>query len=504
MPTELDPFIARLVSRPEWLPTWSNEVWAAIADAGDAAHRRALDRWHAVRERGDATAYGAVAVLLAEAFDDDRALLAFAESTDRATLFEAVLPFAHVMTPEGRCARTLGKLFLTRMLHALGEGRLRTEIIDAIAHLRIDDHGEVYLTTRRALARELAGTPLEDAGERYADRVLVAAARATPNRPEVLRTVLSYWGAAEPLDDVPTAEPRGDEPPASWFATCELIAGVRRGDDAERLVTLAHDTEFWREGAPAAGRAYVDGLERSAAASAEDRLLEVAKADVPASGHAVRAIARRRTRMAGAPSIVQPRIEAVTGELIAAGVIPAPAGPRGTRVVHEAAATGDSALDLAALVLGVSGRAVTFELAAGERPLAEHVRRALAAVAAASGLARVPYELDDHSDIGAGVDVRHLESGVRVAFSDGRMSAAAFDALVPDGHDDEGRALQRIRIDADHVTYALVDPAAWSAYLDWAAATPLPEPSPVPARRASAAERGEQLGGMLGRLFGRR
>ncbi|MGO2110887.1 MAG: hypothetical protein ACTH31_04675, partial [Pseudoclavibacter sp.] len=209
MATELDPFIERLIRRPEWLPTWSTHPWAAIADAGDAAHRLALERWNAVRDQADTAAYAGIAVLLVEAFDDDRALMNFAETTARESFFEALLPYSPILTPGGRAARALGKLFLTRLLHALGDGMLRTEIIDAIAHLRIDDRGEVYLVTRRALASELRGSPAQDEAERYADRVLIAAAEATPDRPEVLQTVLSYWGADEPLDDVPTAELEG-------------------------------------------------------------------------------------------------------------------------------------------------------------------------------------------------------------------------------------------------------------------------------------------------------
>ncbi|GGA60465.1 hypothetical protein GCM10011490_08280 [Pseudoclavibacter endophyticus] len=506
MPAELDPFISRLISRPEWLPTWSNQPWAAIADAGDPAHRRALERWGAVRDHVDPAAYAGIAILLIEAFDDDRALLAFAEATDREAFFEAILPYAPIMAPGGRGSRSVGKLFLTRLLHSLGDGVLRTDIIDAIRHLRIDDRGEVYLVTRRALASELNGTPAQDAAERYADLVLIAAAEATPDRPEVMRTVMSYWGADEPLDDVPTAETQGIEAPASWLATCALIRRSRRAADAERLIELAHDTDFWRSTAkegPGAldASAYVDGLEHSVADSAEDRLLEIAKADLPVSSRAVAAIARRRARMAGAPPIAQPRVDAVTAALLEAGLLEQEPGPRGAEIIREHATATDSPLDLAALVLGVSGRAITFDLAAGAGPLAPLVTRSLAAIALATGSRRIPFDIDDHEELGAGVEARNVDTGVRVVFQGSRMGAAEFDALVPDDVDSDGRGLQRIRIDADHVTYAYVDPSAWGQFIDWAATTPLPDPAPVPPRRS--AQPGGEIGGLLGRLFGR-
>lgn len=503
MAPELDPFIARLVGTPEWLPTWSGDAWAAIADAGEPAHRRALDRWNAVREQGDAAAYGAIAVLLAECFDDDRGLLAFAESVDRETLLEAVLPFTPIMTPGGHCARSVERLILTRMVDEVSRGTMRSELTDAVAHLRIDDHGEVYLPMRRTLVTELSGTPEAHAAERYADRLLVAAATATPNQPDVVQTVLSYWGADEPLDNVPTAEPLGDEAPASWMATCAVIGGTRRTDTAEQLIELAHETDFWRSSGTADAathdaRAYVEGLALSPADIAEDCLLEVAKADVSVSGQAVSAIARRRARIAGVPPITRPRLDAVTQALVDTKCIDAPPGPRGDKLASDVATTADSPLDLAALVLGAAGRAIRFDLAAGAHPMAGHVRRSLAAVALAAGHRRLPYAVDEsHGE----VEVTNTETYVRTSFRGGRIGAAEFDALVPDGQDDAGRALQRIRIDAVHVTYAMVDPAAWSTYLDWAASTSLPDPSPVPPRR-SAQPRGE-LGGFLGRLFGR-
>lgn len=505
MPAELDPFIARLITKPEWLPTWSNHPWAAIADAGEPAQRRALERWNAVREQGDIEAYAGVAVLLAEAFDDDRALLGLAQAVTREELFESLLPYAHIMTPGLRCARSLEKLFLTRLLHELSSGRLRTDIVDAIRHMRIDDHGDAYLPTRRALATELNDTPVQDQAERFADRLLITAATATPNRPDVLRTVLSYWGEAEPLDDVATAEPIGDEAPASWAATCALIGGIRRASDAEKLIELAHNTDFWRDASGTGSAArdaneYVDALEASTADSAEDRLIEIAKADVSASGRAVASIASRRTRIAGLPPIAQPRADAVASELASAGALTAMPGKRGTQIIHRHASMADSPLDLAALVLGASGSALTFDLPAEKTPLVEHVTRSLKAIALATGHRSMPYTIEDHERIGAGVEVRN-QSGIRAVFTDGRMGAPEFDALVPDDTDDQGRSLQRIRIDTDHVTYAVIDPAAWSSYLDWAASTPLPESSPVPARKSVSHDRPE--GGFLGRLFGR-
>lgn len=501
MPAELDPFIARLLARPEWLPTWTTGPWAAIADAGEPAHRKALDRWNAVRDGDDTRAYAAVAVVLAECFDDERALLGLAERIDRAEMMEAVLPFARIMTPRGRCARTLERLFLSRLLHEVGEASLRDDLVAALEHLEVDDGSDVYLPMRRALVRDLAGTPLESAAERYADRLLVTACRAAPDRDDVRQTVLSYWGQAAPLDSVPTAEHAPDEAPASWLATCALIGRLRRAEHAEQLIALAHDTDFWREGRAGDAEAYVDALERSTASDAEDRLLEIAKADVPASGRAVSAIARRRTRMAEAPTIVAPRIEAVTSELIAAGALSAAPGPRGAALLDETARTSDTTLDLAARVLEASGRAVAFDLDAGSQPLAAHVRGALEAVTLAVGERRFGYVIDDHED--AGVEVRRELTGERAVFAGDRMGAGALDALVPDGADEGGRELRRIRIDPEHVTYAMLKPDAWSAYLDWAATSPLPEPSPVPARRAAPASSGPALGGFLGRLLGR-
>lgn len=515
MSAELDPLIARAAERPEWLPNWMRGGWAALTDAGDPAHRIALDRWNRVRDIADQPAYAAIAVLLAEAFDDDRALRSFAETTPRAEAAELLAPLAPVMTPGGGAARLIERLLLWRLTDQAGDGRLRHDLLVALGHLRTDDDGDVYLTMRRAIAGKLAGSEVEQEAERFSDRVLVTAARATPDSPDVLRTVLSYWGEAEPLDTVPTAEPDDDAAPASWHATCALIGGVRRRSDAERLVELAHDTEFWKEGPPRDALAYVAGLERSAAPSADDKLLDVARGGLPASGEAVAALARRRVRLAGATPILLPRIAAVTTALRDAEVLDSAPGPAGSALLvsslepgstrlPEGVVAADSALDLAAKVLGASGLAVTVPLSATDAALPEFARRSLSAIALLAGAKRSPFDIDDHTDIGAGVDATNRESGVRASFTEGTVSAAAFDALVPDARDDLGRELQRIRIDDRSVTYARVEPAAWSTFLDWAAATELPDPAPVPPRRdAPTPADGSGIGGLLGRLFGR-
>jgi hypothetical protein len=168
------------------------------------------------------------------------------------------------------------------------------------------------------LEAAMAASDLVDTAERAADNLLVAAARATPDSYDVQRVVLSYWGEAEPLDAVPTANPRPGDPPTSWTATCEVLAGTRSARVAEKFNQLAESYDELR------GREleeYVDALKRAHAPFADTKLLELAKSDSAAASLAVRALADRRRRLAKAQPPMTERFDAIVEALHEHGIL---------------------------------------------------------------------------------------------------------------------------------------------------------------------------------------
>lgn len=317
------PYWQRLLADDDAIRQVDRRGLTVLTDGGEPANRLALSLWNALRDDvSRADAHAALAVILAESFDDPRALLAFVRDFG---LNDALLDRAARgdLTPEA------GHSLAEPILDALrtwidGESIDPPDtLLRAAARLRIPDGDTVYLPLRRAVIDRRFG---DDTAERTADLGLLAAVAGEPDSEQVARTVLSYWGAAEPVDAVPTADPEPGRAPASWAATYIMIGTATVREVAERLLDLAfgHDA---RLGDDEDGRALVQALVTTRARSAEDRLFELAKADAPISSAAVRAIAQRRRRLAGAPPAAAARVSLVLDALVDTKVITAPLGP---------------------------------------------------------------------------------------------------------------------------------------------------------------------------------
>ncbi|UQN15767.1 hypothetical protein [Gulosibacter sp. ACHW.36C] len=365
----------QLLERPENIDATGIAI-AIIADGGDTAYRRALARWNSLRERNDKDAQAGIALILADAFDDHRAIDEIAETWPE--VFPEQFAWRTVIAePGARTRRAFGAKSLAA-LRAWGEdgtaADLPADAAQAARMLHPDDAEEVYLPLRRLLLERaheevvrrnsaasaavaaddgddkdnaddestkaaedaeqpaeptatddltqleaaMAASDLVDTAERAADNLLVAAARATPDSYDVQRVVLSYWGEAEPLDAVPTANPRPGDPPASWTATCEVLAGTRSPRVAEKFNELAesYDELHGRE-----LEEYVDALERAHASFADAKLLELAKSDSAAASLAVRALADRRRRLVKAQPPMTERFDAIVEALHEHGIL---------------------------------------------------------------------------------------------------------------------------------------------------------------------------------------
>ena len=353
------------MSHPRWtsllehpdLVASGGTAMAILADGGDPAHRAALARWIELREGDDRDAHAGIALILAEAFDDRRALDRLAEASDDP--YPDEFAWRSLSAPAGPAVRSAFGPKVLRALRAWMSSEstdFPERLILAARTLHPNDEGAVYLPMRRALIERADADHLAIA-EQFADELLLAGAVGSADNAEIAQCVLSFWGEAEPVDAVPVAEPGPNAPLASWTATCELLAHTSDAGLATRLIELAltHE-EGWRTD-NAGAEAFVRALERTASPRGDEVLLQLAKDDLEVSGAAVRALAERRTRLADAPPRFAARVDALLVGLQDAGLVTFEAGPRTRQVLAEQLPDTDSAAEL--------GRAIADRLTVG-------------------------------------------------------------------------------------------------------------------------------------------
>lgn len=333
-----------------------------IADGGDGAYRAALSRLNRIRDTDARDANAGLAVILGDAFDDGRALEYIAAEWDEVFPEELAWRCA-VRTP----SRELTRVFGARALQALrmwaedGDGQsLPADAARACRILAPNDSGETYLSTRRLLLERTqevvirAGAGDTHAAELIADDLLVAAAKATPDLPPVQQTLLSYWGEAQPLDTVPTAQTDPGTMPASWHASCELLAGTSSQAAAERFADLVGDIEEVEAGGSEAAE-YLNALSRSDYVDADARLLEFAKSENPAAGVAVRELAARRRRIAGGHPEYHDRVNALIDGLREHELLPEVPGTRTREALAKQRSTDESLLSASVSIADAFG-----------------------------------------------------------------------------------------------------------------------------------------------------
>ncbi|MFD2674247.1 hypothetical protein [Gulosibacter bifidus] len=311
----------QLLNEPDSLEAASIGI-DIIADGGEAAYRKALSRWHELRETDRRDAHAGIAVILGDAFDDDRALARIATEWDEVFPEEIAWRCA-VRKPSRQLKRVFGAKALAALndwVESGSDAELPAKAARACRILAPNDHGTTYLMARRLLLERAQAAIVRDgkgdtdAAERVADDLLIAAAIATPNSPEVQQTLLSYWGEAQPLDTVPTAEPLPGAMPASWQASCAILERTDSQTVAERFADLIGDVEEVERGGSEAAD-YLAALSGSSFADADARLLEFAKSENPAAGVAVRELAARRRRLAESHPAYLDRVNALVDGL---------------------------------------------------------------------------------------------------------------------------------------------------------------------------------------------
>lgn len=357
------PYWEQLLEHPDRIDPASGAM-QVLADAGDAAYRAALQRWNLLRHSDDRDAHAGIALVLADAFDDYRAVDEIA-ATWPETFPEQFAWRTFVAPPSEPVRAAFGPKAIAE-LRTWMESGTAADLPDSAARaartLRADDEGEVYLPARRLLIERTADSD-PNAGERVADELLIAAAAATPEHDEVRRAVLSYWGQEQPVDAVPTAEPGPGESPASWTATCELIARSTDAAFADRVIAIAATHEDAWRGAGFDAETYVRALEQSAGDTADETLLDVAKAQVPASGLAVRSLAARRRPLAGAEPPLAARLDAIVAGMRESGILDAPLGKRTRLALAERRTEDENPQAVAIEVAEALGRPTGDELA---------------------------------------------------------------------------------------------------------------------------------------------
>lgn len=346
----------QLLAHPDQIDPSGVDI-AVIADAGEAGYRDALARWNTLRFGTDRVAHAAIAYILAEAFEDNRGLDEIADSWD-GIIPDEIAMRAMIGEPSTRLTAAFGP----KIVHALRERlessdstSLPEEAARAARLLHPDDGGRVYLALRRKVVADVSPNET-DAAERVADDLLIAAAAGSPDRSEVRRTVLAYWGEEPPLDAVPTAEPAPGESPAAWDATCELIARSQQPSFADRVIEIAFaDHDAWN-GHGSDAELLVRALGKSSGSTADARLLEIAKAQVPMSGLAVRTLAERRRRLAGAEPEMMARLKAIIVGMREHGVLDATPGPKTRLALAKDRSAEESPNKVATVVAEALGR----------------------------------------------------------------------------------------------------------------------------------------------------
>ena len=353
----------QLLNRPDQIDPSGIDI-AVIADAGDAGYRATLNSWNKLRFGTDREAHAAVAYILAEAFDDNRGLEEIATNWPE-TFPEEIAWRATIGEPSKHLAAAFGPKAITELrtwLESNGSGALPKDAARAARLLHPDDGGSVYLELRRMLVTSAEPEEL-DAAERIADDLLIAASTGTPDRPEVRQTVLAYWGEEPPLDDVPTAEPDPGESPASWNATCALVAHSAQPAFADRVIEIVFvDDESWN-GPGSDAESLVRALGESAASSADAKLLEIGKAQVPMSGFAIRTLAARRRRLANAAPEMIERLNAIIVGMREHGVLDATPGPKTRLALAKERTAEEDPQKVATIVAAALGRPTGDELA---------------------------------------------------------------------------------------------------------------------------------------------
>lgn len=335
-----------------------------IADAGETAYRAALTKWNKVRDTDARDTVAGLAVILGDAFDDDRALARIA--TEWADVFpEEIAWRCALREPSKALKRVFGAKALAAIDSWIEEGSAAELPDDAARACRIlapNDRGETYLVARRALLERTQEAIIRgdagdtDAAERVADDLLVAAAIATPDSQAVQQTLLSYWGEAQPLDMVPTAQPHPGAMPASWYASCELLARTSSLPVAERFADLIGDMQEVETGGTEATD-YLAALSKSEFVDADARLLEFAKSENPAAGTAVRELAARRRRIARSEPAYLTRVNAIIEGLREHGLLAEIPGVRTRTALAEARDPEESPLAVAAAIADAYGTA---------------------------------------------------------------------------------------------------------------------------------------------------
>lgn len=286
-----------------------------IASGGEAAYHYAVRRWLGIRAGHEPDAQAAIAVILAEAFEDRRALDVLAEASPE-PYPEALSRFTGALGPSSLVAEVFGERILDGLRAYLDdEADLPFGLLAAAGRFRLDDRGEIYLPLRRVAIERTNGTSSATLGASFSDRALEVAAAATPGRADVQRTVLAHWGMNFPADEVPIEQSRPGFAPTRWIATSHLITGVDRPTIADVFIELALAYGYWRTPTTDAA-AFVRALRDSCGTTAGDALTEISRARVPVSGAASTALTERQTRIEAGTAPMRDRVEAIRQRLL--------------------------------------------------------------------------------------------------------------------------------------------------------------------------------------------
>lgn len=353
----------QLLSRPGRVDPSGVDI-AVISDAGDAGYRATLKRWNKLRFETDRDNHASIAYILSEAFEDNRGLEEIAESWPE--VFPEEIAWRTMGSePSPLLRRAFGPKVLGELrswLESNGHGPLPKQAAHAARLLHPDDKGKIYLELRRALVTNAEPEEL-DAAERIADDLLIAVAKASPDRSEVRTTVLAYWGEAQPLDDVPTAEPDPGESPAAWDATCALVARSTQAAFADRVIEIVFaDDESWN-GPGSDAETLVRALGDSVGNTADAKLLDIAKAKVPMSGLAIRTLAARRRRLAKAQPEMLARLNAIIVGMREHDVLNVTPGPNTRHALALERTAGEDPQKAAIAIAHALGRPTGDELA---------------------------------------------------------------------------------------------------------------------------------------------
>ncbi|MGO1542991.1 MAG: hypothetical protein ACTHXA_01475 [Gulosibacter sp.] len=436
-----------------------------ISSGQDAAHRYAVRRWLGIRTGEHRDQLAAIAVILAEAFADTRALESMAAARSEPYPDE-IGRFDAALGPQSPVAEVFGERILGGLRRYLDEeADLPFTLLAAAHRFELDDQGELYLPLRRVAIERTAGSSSATLGESFADRALETATVATPNRPEIQRTVLAQWGVDIPLDEAPIEESRPGFAPTRWIATCNLIARVRSVGVANRLIELARSDSFWETPTTDAA-AFVHALEASVGRNAQAALLAITRADVSVSRTALRALSDREQRVINETPSARSRFDAVTALL--RSIVPDTAIPDEDsataiieRIVHDREMTDRQ---IVVEVLRHTGRAQSTSLIGQfEPPFVEVID---AVVALSGNASRYESAFVDPAESPNEWTLRYVSDGkpeVHTVYSAANRipEASLSDLLRTIAHTDAPRSIVLLECDGLDAVIGLLDSAAW-------------------------------------------